>query len=146
MSVSVPVKLLFTGAELPRYATSGAGAMDLHACTVKPIAIAAGDIALIPTGLAVAVPTGYGMFIASRSGLAVKHNIVVLNSPGLIDSDYRGEVRVVLKNIGDSVFYVRPGARIAQAFVLPLPQIEWAVCAELPATARGQGGFGHTGT
>jgi dUTP pyrophosphatase len=146
MPVTVPVKLLFDTAELPMYATAGAGAVDLKACTAKSIRIAAGETEKIPTGLAVALPDGYGMFIASRSGLAITHDIVVLNAPGLIDSDYRGEICVVLKNAGSRVFYVHPGARIAQAFVLPLPQIEWSVVTDLPATARGQGAFGHTGT
>lgn len=146
MRVTVPAKLLFEPSELPAYATAGAGAVDLKACVAKSIRILPGATETIPTGLAVALPDGYGMFIASRSGLAVKHDIIVLNAPGLIDSDYRGEIRVVLKNIGSSVFYVHPGARIAQAFVLALPQIEWQLVQELPETVRGAGGFGHTGT
>jgi dUTP pyrophosphatase len=98
------------------------------------------------TGLAVALPEGYGMFISSRSGLAIQHNIIVLNAPGLIDSDYRGEVRVVLKNTGDTVFFIHPGARIAQAFIVQLPRIRWLPVGDLPDTERGAGGFGHTGT
>jgi dUTP pyrophosphatase len=86
------------------------------------------------------------MFISSRSGLAIQHDIIVLNSPGLIDSDYRGEVRVVLKNTGDTVFFIHPGARIAQAFIVQLPRIRWLPVGDLPDTERGAGGFGHTGT
>ena len=146
MTLDIPTKLLFDDAELPEYATAGAGAVDLKACLGKSLRIAPGATEKVPTGLAVALPEGYGMFITSRSGLAVTHNIVVLNAPGLVDSDYRGEICVLLKNIGDDVFYMHPGARIAQAFVLSLPKIRWSVVTELSSTARGQGGFGHTGT
>lgn len=145
MTVDVQIKRLFDGAELPEYATAGAGAVDLKACIAKSMRLGPGCTEKVPTGLALALPAGYAMFIVSRSGLAIMHDIVVLNSPGLIDSDYRGEVCVVLKNIGGNTFHVHPGARIAQAFVLQLPKIAWQEADTLSATARGLGGFGHTG-
>lgn len=143
--LDVKVKVLFEDAKLPHYATDGAGAMDLSACINRPIKLYPGSTEAIPTGLAVELPEGYGLFITPRSGLAIKHDIIVLNTPGLVDADYRGEVRVVLKNIGNDVFYVNPDARIAQMFVLPLPHIRWVEVAELSSTVRADGGFGHTG-
>lgn len=143
--VNVKVKVLFDGAKLPHYATAGAGAMDLSACINRPIKLYPGTTEAIPTGLAIELPEGYGMFITPRSGLAIKHNIVVLNTPGLVDADYRGEVRVVLKNTGNDVFYINPEARIAQMFVLPLPQIVWEEVSDLSDTVRASGAFGHTG-
>lgn len=143
--VDVKVKMLFEGAKLPHYATDGAGAMDLSACINRPVKLFPGDVEAVPTGLAVELPEGFGLFITPRSGLAIKHNIVVLNTPGLVDADYRGEIRVVLKNAGNDVFYINPEARIAQMFVLPLPHINWSVVSELSDTARAAGGFGHTG-
>jgi dUTP pyrophosphatase len=104
-----------------------------------------GTTEAIPTGLAVELAEGYGLFITSRSGLAVKHNVVVLNTPGLVDADYRGEIRVLLKNTGDTVFYVNPESRIAQMFVLPLPVVVWTEVDNLTDTLRSSGGFGHTG-
>lgn len=145
MTVDLQVKRLFEGAELPEYTTEGAGAVDLKACIAKSIRIGPGSTEKIPTGLAVALPPGCAMFIISRSGLAIMHDIVVLNAPGLIDSDYRGEICVVLRNIGGTAFHVHPGARIAQAVVVQLPRIAWQETETLSATARGLGGFGHTG-
>jgi dUTP pyrophosphatase len=145
MPLDVKIKVLFDGAKLPHYATDGAGAMDLSACINRPIKLYPGATEAIPTGLAVELPEGYGLFITPRSGLAIKHNIVVLNTPGLVDADYRGEIRVVLKNTGDEVFYINPEARVAQMFVLPLPHIRWVEVDELSETARAAGGFGHTG-
>lgn len=143
--VEVKIKRLFDGAQLPRYVTAGAGAMDLSACINRPVKLYPGMTEAVPTGLAVELPDNYGLFITPRSGLAIKHNIIVLNTPGLVDADYRGEIRVVLKNTGDDVFYVNPDARIAQMFVLPLPQIVWTEVEELSETVRADGGFGHTG-
>ena len=143
--VDVKIKLLFDCATLPHYATDGAGAMDLSACINRPIKLYPGAVEAIPTGLSIELPEGYGLFITPRSGLAIKHNVVVLNTPGLVDADYRGEVRVVLKNAGNDVFYVNPEARIAQMFVLPLPRIRWVEVNELSDTARADGGFGLTG-
>lgn len=143
--VTVKVKRLFDGACIPEYATPGAGALDLVACINRPIRLLPGATEAVPTGLAVELPEGYGLFITSRSGLAVKHNVVVLNTPGLVDADYRGEIRVLLKNTGDSVFYVNPESRIAQMFVLPLPVVVWSEADKLSDTLRASGGFGHTG-
>lgn len=143
--VNIKVKVLFDGAKLPHYATDGAGAMDLSACINRPIKLHPGTVEAIPTGLAVELPEGYGLFITPRSGLAIKHGVIVLNTPGLVDADYRGEIRVVLKNTGNGVFYINPEARVAQMFVLPLPKINWVEVGELSTTARAAGGFGHTG-
>lgn len=143
--LDVKVKVLFVDAKLPHYATDGAGAMDLSACITRPIKLYPGMTEAIPTGIAVELPEGYGLFITPRSGLAIKHNVIVLNTPGLVDADYRGEIRVVLKNTGDDVFYINPDARVAQMFVLPLPHIQWNVVEELSSTVRASGGFGHTG-
>lgn len=145
MYADVSVRVLDERVELPEYATAGSGAVDLKACLDQSMRIMPGGTKTIPTGLAVALPEGYGMFISSRSGLAIQHNIIVLNAPGLIDSDYRGEVRVVLKNTGDDVFFIHPGARIAQMFLVKLPRIRWMAVGDLPGTERGAGGFGHTG-
>lgn len=143
--LDIKVKVLFDGAKLPHYATDGAGAMDLSACINRPIKLHPGTTEAVPTGIAVELPEGYGLFITPRSGLAIKHNIIVLNTPGLVDADYRGEIRVVLKNTGNDVFYINPEARIAQMFVLPLPKIRWREVSMLSDTARADGGFGHTG-
>ena len=143
--VAVKVKRLFDSSILPEYATHGAGAMDLYAHLNRPLRLIPDQTEAVPTGLAVELPEGYGMFIAPRSGLAIKHNIIVLNTPGLVDADYRGEIKVVLKNVGNDVFYINPEARIAQMFVLPLPRIKWEVTSTLSETIRADGGFGHTG-
>lgn len=143
--LNIKVKVLFDGAKLPHYATADAGAMDLSACINRPIKLHPGTVEAIPTGLAIELPEGYGLFITPRSGLAIKHGVIVLNTPGLVDADYRGEIRVVLKNTGNDVFYINPEARVAQMFVLPLPKINWIEVSELSATARAAGGFGHTG-
>ncbi len=143
--VKIKIKMLFEGARLPHYATDGAGAMDLSACINRPIKLYPGATEAVPTGLAVELPPGYGMLITPRSGLAITHNVGVLNSPGLVDADYRGEIRVVLKNNGNDIFYINPEARIAQMFVLPIPHITWNVVSELSDTKRANGGFGHTG-
>ena len=145
MNVKVKVTKLFEASRLPTYATAGAGAMDLYACISRPLKILPGQTELIPTGIAVELPDSYGLLITPRSGLAIKHNIVVLNTPGLVDDDYRGEIKVVLKNVGSDVFYINPDARIAQAFVLPLPKVTWIEVNSLTATQRGTGAFGHTG-
>lgn len=145
MYADVPVKLLGEDVEVPEYATVGSGAVDLQANIERSVRIMPGAVKTLPTGLAVALPEGYGMFISSRSGLAIQHDVIVLNAPGLIDSDYRGEIRVVLKNTGENVFFIHPGARIAQAFVVQLPRIRWMTTEHLSETARGVGGFGHTG-
>ncbi len=146
-TLSVSIKRL-SGAEdlsLPEYQTPNSAAMDIHAAVVETVVIEPRAIALIPTGFAMAVPEGYEAQIRPRSGLAVKHGITVINSPGTIDSDYRGEVKVALINHGPEAFEITRGMRIAQMLVAPVSRVDWQVAEELPTTERGAGGFGHTG-
>jgi len=145
--VSVPVTRLPHGAALPlpAYATAGAAGMDLMAAVAAPVTLAPGARALVPTGIAIALPPGYEAQVRPRSGLAAKHGITVLNSPGTVDADYRGEVAVILVNLGASVFEITPGMRIAQMVVAPVTAIVWDERSALPGTARGAGGFGSTG-
>ena len=143
----IPVRItLSPGASVPAYQTAGAAGADVFACTDGPVTIAPGAVALIPTGIAVEIPEGYEAQIRPRSGLALKHGITLPNSPGTIDADYRGEVKVILMNAGDEPFVVRRGDRIAQLVVAPVARAVWRPVDELPPTARGDGGFGHTGT
>ena len=129
----------------PYYATAGAAAMDLHACIDEDIVIEPHRRVLIPTGIAAAIPDGYVGILANRSSMGVKHGITLANSIGVIDSDYRGEIRATLYNTTDTAYTVRAGDRIAQLMVVPVacPSIE--VVDELPETERGEGGFGSTG-
>lgn len=131
------------GLELPRYATAGAAGADVVAAA--DLELPPGARVAVPTGLAVAVPPGWELQVRPRSGLALRHGVTVANAPGTIDSDYRGEVMVLLVNLGQEVFRVRRGERIAQLVLAPVAQAEFAPVAELPATARGSGGFGSTG-
>ena len=119
--------------------------MDLHAAVGSDVIINPGDVGLIPTGLEMAIPAGFEGQVRPRSGLAVKHRIGVPNSPATIDSDYRGEVRVPLINLGPMPFTVSRGMRIAQLVIAPVVRVTWDEVAELPPTARGSGGFGHSG-
>jgi len=130
---------------LPRYETIGSAGLDIMAAVTEDTEIRPGDIALIPTGFAVAIPLGYEIQVRPRSGLAVKHGITLINSPGTIDSDYRGEVKVPLINHGKESYTVVRGARIAQMILAPVVRAELALVAELDSTYRGSGGFGHTG-
>jgi dUTP pyrophosphatase len=134
------------GLPLPSYATSGAAGMDLLAAVTAPLIIPPGDRALVPTGLRIALPPGHELQVRPRSGLALKHGIMVPNSPGTIDEDYRGELQVIVLNGGAEPFTVERGMRIAQAVLAPVTRAAWAEVAELPETGRGQGGFGSTGT
>lgn len=129
---------------LPAYATSGAAGLDLPAAVAEPFTLAPGQRAAIPTGFRIAVPEGFEAQVRPRSGLALA-GVVLPNAPGTIDSDYRGEVKVLLWNAGAEPFVVRRGDRIAQLVVAPVARVEWREVGELPATARGDGGFGHTG-
>jgi dUTP pyrophosphatase len=131
--------------DLPHYATGGAAGLDLPAAIDTPIPLAAGAVALVPCGFAIALPPGFEAQIRPRSGLASKYGVTVLNAPGTIDSDYRGEVKVLLINHGRDPFVITTGMRIAQLVVSPVTRIEWAETAELPETSRAGGGFGHTG-
>ena len=133
--------------ELPTYETKGASGMDLRANTAdqKPVVIAAGARALVPTGLAIEIPKGFEAQVRPRSGLAFKHGITLLNSPGTIDSDYRGPLGVILINHGDADFTVAHGDRIAQIVFAPVTQARLYVEHSLSTTKRGEGGFGSTG-
>lgn len=129
---------------LPAYQSEGAVGMDLCAAVSEELVLEPGKIGTLPCGFAVAIPTGYEAQIRPRSGLALR-GITVVNAPGTIDSDYRGEVKVLLINLGTEALRVTRGMRIAQMLVLPVPRVEWQEVTELPSTARGEGGFGHTG-
>lgn len=133
------------GLELPAYATAGAAGMDLRAAVRAEVTLAPGARALISCGFRIALPEGYEAQVRPRSGLALRHGVTVANAPGTIDSDYRGTVAVILVNLGDEPFIVRRGERIAQLVVAPVTRVELTVVDELPASARGAGGFGHTG-
>jgi dUTP pyrophosphatase len=134
----------FEDLPLPAYETPGAAGMDLRAAVVE-VTIPPGGRALVPTGIAVALPAAFEGSVRPRSGLAARHGIGLLNAPGTIDSDYRGEVQVILVNHGDAPFTVRRGDRIAQLVVAPVARASWREVAALPETARGGGGFGSTG-
>jgi len=134
------------GLSLPTYATQGAAGMDLLAAVTQPMTIEPGARALVPTGLCVALPSGHELQIRPRSGLAVKNGIVLPNAPGTIDEDYRGEVGVIIMNLGDAPFVVERGMRIAQAVLAPVLRAVWHEVDSLDQTARGAGGFGSTGT
>jgi dUTP pyrophosphatase len=131
---------------LPHYASLQAAGADLKAHIPAQILIAPGASALIPTGLKVEIPSGYEIQIRPRSGLALKHQVTVLNTPGTIDADYRGEIGVILINHGKEAFVVTPGMRIAQAVVAKVYQAVYELTSDLIATTRGEGGFGHSGT
>ena len=130
---------------LPSPATPGSAGFDLHAAVEDDVVLAAGDRALIPTAFSIAVPEGYEAQVRPRSGLALEYGIVLPNAPGTIDSDYRGEVKVILANTGEKAFTVRRGDRIAQLVIAPVARADWEEVEELPATPRGDGGFGHSG-
>ena len=133
------------GLPLPAYATAGAAGMDLLAAVTEPVTIARGQRALIPTGLVIALPPGHELQIRPRSGLALRHGIVLPNSPGTIDEDYRGELQVIVLNTGEAPFTVERGMRIAQAVLAPVLRAHWDEAASLDETPRGTGGFGSTG-
>ena len=146
--LEVEVKRLPHGAglPLPEYATADSAGLDLLAAVEGDLTLQPGKRALVPTGLAIALPQGYEAQVRPRSGLALRNGVTVLNSPGTVDADYRGEVSVILANLGDEPFVVTRGMRIAQMVVAPVSRLRWSEVAELPGTARGAGGFGSTGT
>ena len=148
MTVSVSVTRLPHGAdlELPGYETADAAGMDLRAAVKADMEIAPGARALVPTGLAIALPPGYEAQVRPRSGLALRNGISLVNSPGTIDADYRGEVGVIIINHGKEPFTITRGMRIAQMIVAPVTQAAWQEVDALPDTERGAGGFGSTGT
>lgn len=133
------------GLPLPAYATAGAAGMDLLAAVSDTIILAPGARALVPTGLVIALPPGHELQVRPRSGMALKHGIVVPNSPGTIDEDYRGELQVIVMNVGTAPFAIERGARIAQAVLAPVLRAEWAEVGGLDETERASGGFGSTG-
>ncbi len=145
MEYNVSVKKLRENAVVPKMATEGSAAADLHACIDEPVTVEPGKAVTIPTGLAFAVPKGYGAFIFARSGLGIKHGIVPSNCVGVIDSDYRGEVCVGLYNHSDKSYMISPGDRIAQMAIIPVLMASYVETGELSETERGTGGFGSTG-
>jgi dUTP pyrophosphatase len=147
VSVTVAVLRLPHGADLPlpRYATPGSAGLDLQAAVGEPVTLAPGARVAIPTGLAIALPAGWEAQVRPRSGLALKSGVTVLNSPGTVDADYRGEIKVILINLGDAPVAFARGDRIAQLVVAPVSQLAWQAVEVLPETARGDGGFGSTG-
>jgi dUTP pyrophosphatase len=130
---------------LPAYQTAHAAAMDLCAAVTRPVVLAPGDIQLVGCGFAMAVPDGFEAQVRPRSGLAARSGITVVNAPGTIDPDYRGEVKVALINLGRAAFAIERGMRIAQLLVAPVARVSWEQADALSETARGAGGFGHTG-
>ncbi|MCF6328424.1 MAG: dUTP diphosphatase [Henriciella sp.] len=145
--VSVRPLAHFEGLDLPAYESLGAAGMDVRAAVPEgaPIVLAPGQRAMVPTGLSVAIPEGYEIQMRPRSGLAAKHGLTCLNTPGTIDSDYRGELKVILINHGSEAFTVKRGERIGQMVLAPVTRIVWNEVDDLGGTARGTGGFGSTG-
>jgi len=147
-ALAVPVRRLPHGADLPlpAYATASSAGIDLLAAVEATVVLEPATRAMIPTGIAIALPKGHEAQVRPRSGLAARHGVTVLNSPGTIDADYRGEVAVILVNLGDAPFRIERGMRIAQMIVAPVDTIEWREVESLPETVRAAGGFGSTGT
>ena len=133
------------GAVIPEYKTSGAAGADLCALLDAPLTIPAGSYSMVPTGLFFEIPEGYEVQVRPRSGLAAKYGVTVLNTPGTIDSDYRGEIKIILINLGSSDFTINSGDRIAQMVVVPVTQASFSLTQSLSETERGTGGFGSTG-
>ncbi len=147
--MQLPVALAYLphgeGLPLPAYATQGSAGADLRAAVRSELTLKPGHRTLVPTGLSIALPHGWEAQVRPRSGLAVKHGVTVLNAPGTIDADYRGEVKVALVNLGDEPLVIRRGDRIAQLVVAPVVRVAWQPCEVLPGSDRGDGGFGSTG-
>ena len=133
------------GLPLPAYATEDAAGLDLLAAVGEPVELAPGARRLVPTGISIALPPGYEAQVRPRSGLALKHGVTLLNSPGTIDADYRGEVGVILINLGEAPFHLQRGDRIAQLVIAPVARLAWRESESLPESGRGAGGFGSTG-
>ncbi len=146
--ITVKITRVAEGSEdipLPQYATGGSAGMDLCAAVAGDVTIAPGETILVPTGFAIELPEGYEAQVRPRSGLAIRNQIGLLNAPGTIDSDYLGEIKVILTNFGPAPFIVRRGDRIAQLIIGRYSRVEWSEVGELNSTHRGAGGFGHTG-
>ncbi|HEY8552853.1 MAG TPA: dUTP diphosphatase [Thermaerobacter sp.] len=144
-AVTVAVRRLHPRARLPVYATELAAGCDLAAALDAPVEVPPGGTCRIPTGLAIALPPGYEAQVRPRSGLAARHGLTVLNAPGTVDADYRGEIQVLLVNLGQETVRIEPGDRIAQLVVAPVARARFVEVQALPPTARGEGGFGSTG-
>ena len=143
--VTVKIKKLHDDAVVPRYMTAHAAGVDLHAVLDEPLELVPGQRTLVPTGLAMEIPDGYEGQVRPRSGLALKKGIGLVNSPGTIDADYRGEVGIIMINYGQDAVVITPGERIAQLVIAPVTRVLFKESAELADTDRGTGGFGHTG-
>ncbi len=148
MQVPIGIKRLphGEGLPLPKQMTSEAAGADLHAAVETPLTLSPMERALVPTGMIFETPSGYEVQVRPRSGLAAKHGITVLNTPGTVDADYRGEVKVILINLGSEDFVIARGERIAQAVVAPVTHVTYTEVTEVSETDRGAGGFGHTGS
>ena len=146
-SIHVDIKKLRGGSDipLPKYMTDHSAGMDLYADIDEEITLKPMERTLVPTGISIALPDGYEAQIRPRSGLAIKHGIALVNSPGTIDADYRGEIKVIIINLGTSSFVVKRGERIAQMVVHEVSRVTWRESMDLDETSRGGGGFGHTG-
>lgn len=134
-----------SGMELPAYETTESAGMDVRACLDAPVTLQSLDRALIPTGLRVELPAGYEMQMRPRSGLALRSGLTLANSPGTVDADYRGEISVIVINLGREPFTINPGERICQMVIAPYTRVKWEPVERLDTTIRGDGGFGHTG-
>jgi len=145
MKIKVSIKLTYEDMPPPEYMTTGSAGLDLYACVTESLSIEPGKTALVPTGLSVEIPNGYEAQIRPRSGLALKWGITLLNSPGTIDSDYRGEIKVIIINHGQETFSIDRGDRIAQMVFSPVAKATFEIGDELSKSDRGKGGFGHTG-
>jgi len=143
--IKILIKRLSKEIPLPKYETEGSSGMDLSANIVSSINIGPGEKKIVPTGIAISIPNGFEVQIRARSGLAAKHNITVLNTPGTIDADYRGELKVILINLGKETFKIEKGFRIAQMIVCPIIKVKFEEVENLNETKRGTGGFGSTG-
>jgi dUTP pyrophosphatase len=135
-----------SGNPLPEYATASSAGMDIRAMLGEPVVLMPGQRTLVPTGLKVEIPDGYEMQLRPRSGLALRSGITLVNTPGTIDADYRGEIGVILINLSQEPFTINPGERICQAVVAPVVHIQWEEASDLTESERGAGGFGHSGT
>ena len=143
--MKINFKKLLEKAEIPVYGTEYSAGADLKACIEKDVVISAGETVIIPTGLACEIPQGFFGMVCSRSGLAAKKGVVVLNSPGIIDADYRGELKLIMINHSDKDFVVENGMRLAQIIIVPFQKVEWTEVNELSDSTRGLGGIGSTG-
>lgn len=140
------VKIVNVGGQpLPEYETHGSAGMDVRAALTEPVTLAPGERMLVPTGLRVQLPEGYELQVRPRSGLALKHGITLVNTPGTVDADYRGEIGVIMINLSQTPFVINPGERIAQFVVKQYTRVEWEPVSKIDETRRGDGGFGHTG-